>query len=65
VELLAKVTGEDPAVLRGACWSFEQGDGRVRIESVMRFQNWARRRGLIDRILTGTELWDPGFSEPR
>jgi NitT/TauT family transport system substrate-binding protein len=65
VELLAKVTGEDPAVLRGACWSFEQGDGRVRIESVMRFQNWARRRGLIDRILTGPQLWDPGFSGPR
>lgn len=61
VALLADVTGEDPAVIRGACWAFAPGDGRVRLESVMRFQDWAARRGLIDRVVTGAELWDGGF----
>jgi ABC-type nitrate/sulfonate/bicarbonate transport system substrate-binding protein len=61
VELLAQATGDDPELLREACWPFGPTDGRVRMESVMGFQEWASAHGLLDRIVAADQIWDARF----
>jgi len=63
LELIAQATGDDPALLRHSCLPFGPTDGRVRIGSVLKFQAWAATRGLIERPIDASELWDPRFVE--
>jgi NitT/TauT family transport system substrate-binding protein len=61
LELMAQATGDDPKLLRAACWPFGPTDGRVRMASVMSFQTWADAHGLLDRIVPAAQIWDPRF----
>lgn len=61
VELIAKETGQDPELLRSACWETIGGDGRINVESVLAYQRWAVRRGLLDAVLPTERFWDPSF----
>lgn len=63
LELIAQATGDDTELLRRACLPFGPTDGRVRMESVMKFQEWAESRGLIDHAVQADRLWDPRFVE--
>jgi len=61
--LIAEATGDDPELLRKACLPFGPTDGRVRMASVMRFQEWAAGRGLLDQVVPEDALWDSSFIE--
>jgi NitT/TauT family transport system substrate-binding protein len=63
VEILARETGLDPELVRGACWQAVRGDGRINVESVVAFQRWAARRGALDAVLPPERFWDPTFVE--
>jgi len=63
VALIAEATGDDPELIRQACLPFGPTDGRVRMASVMRFQEWAARRGLLDQVVPADVLWDSTFIE--
>lgn len=63
VSILADATGEDPEVLRAACWPFAPTNGRVRLDALMGFQRWALARGMLDSLIADDLLWDGRFLE--
>jgi ABC-type nitrate/sulfonate/bicarbonate transport system substrate-binding protein len=62
--LVSEFLGESTEALAGICWPFQETDGRIRREYLMRFQDWARQRDLIDRVADPDELIDSGFLPP-
>jgi NitT/TauT family transport system substrate-binding protein len=63
LQIISAATREDLDVLRAACWPAQRADGGVALENVMRYQKWARSKGLIDDIVAADQLWDGGFIE--
>ncbi len=63
VALVARVTGEDPSVLKQMCWPFNPTDGHVDMESVRAYQRWLVDRGLQDAIVPDDDLWDRDFTD--
>jgi NitT/TauT family transport system substrate-binding protein len=61
VEIVSKETGLDPALVQETCWQPIRGDGRINVESVLDFQRWAVRRGVLDALLPPEKFWDPSF----
>lgn len=61
IEILARRTGLDEALLRKACWPSVRGDGRVDMGSMLEFQRWGLKRKFLDRELTPGLLWDFAF----
>lgn len=61
VEIISKETGLDPDLLREACWETIRGDGMINLKSVLDYQRWAVRRGLLDAPLPPEKFWDPSF----
>jgi ABC-type nitrate/sulfonate/bicarbonate transport system substrate-binding protein len=61
VEIISKETGLDPDLLREACWETIRGDGKINLKSVLDYQRWAVRRGLLDAPLPPEKFWDPSF----
>jgi NitT/TauT family transport system substrate-binding protein len=61
LEILARHTKLDRALLREACWPPFRPGGRVNVQSVLDFQAWAERKGLVDRALGAGDLWDGRF----
>ncbi len=61
LEILAKHTGLDEALLRSACWPSVRGDGRVDTASMLEFQRWGLKRKFLDRELAPDRLWDSAF----
>ncbi len=43
------------------CWPHQQNDGHVDLEQLERYQICAIGEGLVDRKLTGDQLWDRSF----
>lgn len=63
LEVLARATGMDADLLERACWPAVRGDGRLDTGSVVDFQRWAVRQGLLARSAPTEEFWDPAFVE--
>lgn len=63
IEVLARSLGEEPALLRRACWPPLRSDGRLDTGPLGPFQEWALQRGHLDRIVEPSEYWDPYFVE--
>jgi len=61
VEILSKETGLEPELIREACWVWIHGDGKINVESVLDFQRWAVRRGVLNAPLPSERFWDPSF----
>ncbi len=61
VAILAAAMGEDPAVVRDACWAAMRADSRIDTSSMLRFQQWAHERGLVPTLATVAQLWDSTF----
>ena len=62
VEILARHTSLDPALIKDSCWSVYDPDGAVNIDSLLAFQKWALANGLVDHELPADALWDPSFA---
>jgi len=63
LEILAKYTGLDRDLIRKACWPQFRSDGRINVKSVLDFQSWAVKKGLLDTPTTEKQFWDPIFVE--
>jgi hypothetical protein len=62
IELLAKSTDQDPALLQKNCWPLFRVDGHINAQSIMDFQSWAVQRKLLDNPVTDEQkMWDPEF----
>lgn len=61
VAILAAATGEDPALLRKACWASMRPDSRIDAAAMMEFQKWTQARGLVPTLATVAQLWDSTF----
>lgn len=63
IEILAKHTGLDKELLRDACWPSIRNDGRAQASSMIGFQQWALKQGLISEITDVEILYDARFIE--
>lgn len=61
VEIVAEATDLDQDLVRDACWITMRDDGEIDVESLIGYQRWALREGLIDRTVAPEEFWDPSF----
>lgn len=53
---MAAATGEQVEVLRAACWPKRSLDGRIDPRGLLRYQSWAKQRGLVDLELSVEDL---------
>ncbi len=63
VEILAQHTKLEPELVKQAAWIAVRDDGRINVESIMAFQDWALKNELLDRRLSAEEFWEPTFVE--
>ena len=61
IALVARVTGEDPAMLARMCWPTFTPDGRVDPATIASYQRWAVEHGFIDPSAATVSLWDGSF----
>lgn len=62
-EILEKHTGLNKDLLQKVCWPTIRNNGQINIESVMDFQKWAMKKGLLDREVSPNHFADPSFIE--
>jgi NitT/TauT family transport system substrate-binding protein len=63
VAIVMRATGLSEDIARAACWTQIRDDGAVNTRALVAFQEWAKRRGYIDRVLEPSEFLDPWFVE--
>ncbi|MFH1680148.1 MAG: ABC transporter substrate-binding protein [Candidatus Eisenbacteria bacterium] len=63
VEIIAGKTGLDPDLVRRACWSPIRKSGLMDVESVLEYEEWALRGGLLDERVPVEGFWDPSLIE--
>jgi NitT/TauT family transport system substrate-binding protein len=63
LEILSKHTGLDRELLGKACWPQFRIDGKINVKSVLDFQDWAIKKGLLDKPALKNQFWDPSFVE--
>lgn len=61
VEIVSKVTKENPELLREACWPTMSTDGRVVLDDVETVQRWALARKYMQHAATPAQYWDSSF----
>jgi NitT/TauT family transport system substrate-binding protein len=61
VASIARHTGLDPAIVRESCWTQIRGDGTLNLQALTDFQEWARSRGYLDRVLPPSEFADMSY----
>jgi len=61
VDIVARATNEDPAIIRDACWLTMPTHARITWPTIDAFQLWANGQGLMERRVTETQLWDSTF----
>jgi NitT/TauT family transport system substrate-binding protein len=61
LEILAKRTGLAEDLLRTACWPQVRNDGRINVQSIMDFQNWALTKGYLDHLVTKDIFMETSF----
>ncbi len=58
VMILARELLHDTAAVRTACWPAIRGDARLNVASMLEFQDWAFRRGLLEHPARPDQLFD-------
>ena len=61
VDIIARETGEDPALIREACWLPFREDLRVNWKSIDEFQKWANAQGIMEHTVTFSRAMDTTF----
>jgi NitT/TauT family transport system substrate-binding protein len=61
VELIAKFTKLDPALIKRVCWPSIRSTGEVDLNSLVTFEAWTVQKGIVDKPVTAEQLWDPEF----
>jgi NitT/TauT family transport system substrate-binding protein len=63
LKIIAKHTELDQDFLKKACWPSFRSNGQINISSVLDFQSWGFKKGLLDKTISPDQFWDPGFIE--
>ncbi|MGZ4778934.1 MAG: ABC transporter substrate-binding protein [Thermoanaerobaculia bacterium] len=63
VAIAVRATRLSEEMVRAACWTQIRDDGAVNVRALVAFQEWAKRRGYIDRVLEPSQFLDPWFVE--
>lgn len=63
LEIVSKHTGLDQGILKRCCWPAFQPNGQINVQSLVDYQSWAIRKGLLDREVLPDQFWDPSFVE--
>lgn len=63
IEILAKYTGLEKELLKKICWTTIPADGKLNLDNVMAFQQWANVQGQLDKIVASEKFWDGRFVE--
>jgi NitT/TauT family transport system substrate-binding protein len=63
VAILSQYTQLDPALLRQMCWPAIRNDGSLNVDSILDFQTWATRKGLVPTPVTAEQLIDTSFTD--
>jgi hypothetical protein len=61
VDIVARGSELAPEFVQACCWTDFRPDGRLNVDSMLDFQNWALAAGLADKPLTPEQFWDPTF----
>lgn len=63
LDILEAATGLERELLVQSCWPPITQDGRLDIESVMKFQDWAVQMGYLEEVASEEQFWDSRFIE--
>jgi ABC-type nitrate/sulfonate/bicarbonate transport system substrate-binding protein len=61
LKILSKFADLDVDLLKKTCWPALRNNGQIDINSVLDFQKWAVKKGLLDKTVTPSQFWDPSF----
>ncbi len=62
LDIVAEATKLDKNILKKACWPLINNNGKINADSIISFQNWAVKEGLIDPpIIEKDKFWNPDF----
>ena len=62
LEIVAEATKLDKDILKKACWPIVNNNGKINVDSIIEFQNWAVKEGLIEPpIIEKDKFWNPNF----
>jgi NitT/TauT family transport system substrate-binding protein len=61
LEILARHTDLSRETLEKLCWVPFRDDGQPHLPSMLEFNAWAVRKGLVEARLSGPEIFDPRF----
>ncbi len=63
LKIIAKYTDLDQDFLRKTCWPSFRNNGQINTRSVLDFQSWGVKKGLLDKTIPPNQFWDPSFIE--
>lgn len=58
---MVKHTGLERDLLKQMCWQPIHNDGRVNLDTIVDYQNWAVKQGQLDKPATIEQFWDPSY----
>jgi NitT/TauT family transport system substrate-binding protein len=62
LEIMVNATGLERQVLLDSCWSPIAKDGKIEVDDILEFQDWAQEKGYLDPpLLAEDQIWDPSF----
>jgi len=61
VDVIARVTGDTPELVRQSCWPSMRRNGRIDLASVLDFERWLQQKGVMPVPPTPAQLWDSSF----
>jgi len=63
LEILAKHTGLKKDLISKVCWAQVRNDGRINVQSINEFQDWAMTKGYLDRPVTTERFMETSYIE--
>jgi NitT/TauT family transport system substrate-binding protein len=63
LEILEPHSEMDRELLELTCWPAIRDDGKISLDSVLDFQNWAVQNDLVEVPVSGEDIWDASFVE--
>ena len=62
LEIMINATGLERQVLLDSCWSPIAMDGKIEVDDILAFQDWAQAKGYLDPpLLAADQIWDSSF----
>jgi NitT/TauT family transport system substrate-binding protein len=61
LSILTKHTSLESDFLKKVCWPPIRNDGNIKVKRIFDFQDWAVKKGLLDKPATENQFWDPSF----